>query len=114
MIALVFILYALMGAGAGWALHSYAAIELPLAICAGAITTALVGQVHLFASRSGNTDELSNRIDAVLVHNENGVYTRELPIERTGIWVAELTIQRQGIRALLTKDLDVISAPVTP
>ena len=59
-------------------------------------------------------NELANRIDAVLVHNENGVYTRELPIERTGIWVAELTIQRQGIRALLTKDLDVISAPVTP
>ena len=59
-------------------------------------------------------NEISNRIDTVLVHHENGVYTRELPIQRTGIWVAELTIQRQGIRALLTKDLDVISAPVTP
>lgn len=59
-------------------------------------------------------NELSNRIDTVLVHNEDGVYTRELPIERTGIWVAELTIQRQGIRALLTEDLDVISAPVIP
>ncbi len=59
-------------------------------------------------------NELSNRIDTVLVHNEGGVYTRELPIERTGIWVAELTIQRQGIRALLTEDLDVISAPVIP
>ena len=37
-----------------------------------------------------------------------------VPIDRTGIWVAELTIQRQGIKALLTKDLDVISVPLTP
>lgn len=59
-------------------------------------------------------NELSNRIDAVLVHHEDGVYTRTVPIERTGIWVAELTIQRQGVRALVTKDLDVISVPVTP
>jgi hypothetical protein len=59
-------------------------------------------------------NELTNRIDTVLVHEENGFYTRSLPIERTGIWVAELTIQRQGIRALVTKDLDVISASVTP
>lgn len=59
-------------------------------------------------------NELSKRIDTVLVHDANGTYTRSVPIERTGVWVAELTIQRQGIRALVTKDLDVISAPVTP
>jgi nitrogen fixation protein FixH len=57
--------------------------------------------------------ELSNRLDTVLHHDENGVYTRTLPIDRTGIWLAELTIQRQGVRALLTKDLDVISVPQT-
>lgn len=57
---------------------------------------------------------LDNRYDTVLIHDENGVYTRTLPIDRTGIWVAELTIQRQGIKALLTKDLDVISVPQTP
>lgn len=56
---------------------------------------------------------LDNRLDTVLVHDENGVYTRTLPIDRTGIWVAELTIQRQGVRALLTEDLDVISVPPT-
>ena len=65
MIALVFLVYALMGAGAGWALHTYAAIELPLAICAGAIVTALIGQVHLFATRSGKSDDLSTRVDAL-------------------------------------------------
>lgn len=65
MIALVFILYALMGAGAGWALHTYAAIELPLAVCAGAIVTALIGQVHLFATRSGKSDDLATRVDAL-------------------------------------------------
>ncbi len=55
--------------------------------------------------------EISNRLDAVLVHEDDGLYTRDLPIGRTGIWVAELTIQRQGVRALLTEDLDVISIP---
>lgn len=59
-------------------------------------------------------NEIFNRIDTVLVHHKDGVYTRALPVERTGIWVAELTIQRQGVRALVTKDLDVISVPVTP
>lgn len=57
---------------------------------------------------------LDNRYDTVLIHDKNGVYTRTLPIDRTGIWVAELTIQRQGIKALLTKDLYVISVPQTP
>ena len=65
MIALVFLVYALMGAGAGWALHTYASIELPLAICSGAIVTALIGQVHLFATRSGKSDDLSTRVDAL-------------------------------------------------
>lgn len=56
--------------------------------------------------------ELSNRIDAVLIF-EDGVYSRTLPIERTGIWRAELAIQRQGVRALMTKDLDVVSLPIS-
>lgn len=57
--------------------------------------------------------EMSNRLDAVLLHDEAGTYTRTMPIDRTGIWIAEITIQRQGVRALLTKDLDVVSVPQT-
>ena len=65
MVALYFLIYALIGAGAGWGLFTYAAIELPLAICGGAIITALMGQVHLFATRSSSTSDLSDRIVAV-------------------------------------------------
>ena len=56
---------------------------------------------------------LNQRMDVVLLHDENGTYARTLPIDRTGIWVAELTIQRRGIRAQLTEDLDVYSVPTT-
>lgn len=65
MVALYFLIYALIGAGTGWGLFTYAAIELPLAICGGAIITALMGQVHLFATRSSSTSDLSDRIIAV-------------------------------------------------
>lgn len=60
--------------------------------------------------------QLADRLDAVMTHDQAGTYSRTLPIDRPGIWLAELTIQRQGVRALLTKDLDVISVPhaVTP
>lgn len=65
MIALFFIIYAMIGAGAGWGLFTYAAIELPLAICGGAIITALLGQVHLFASRSGQGQKIETRVETV-------------------------------------------------
>ena len=67
MVAVFFMIYAAIGAGAGWGLYTYAGIELTLAICAGAIITALIGQVHLFASRGGKSSELSNRIETVEV-----------------------------------------------
>lgn len=64
MVALFFMIYALIGAGAGWGLFTYAAVELPLAVCGGAIITALIGQVHLFATRAGESADLSDRISA--------------------------------------------------
>jgi len=55
---------------------------------------------------------LSNRYDAVMLY-EDGVYARIMPIERVGNWKADLTIQRQGVRALVTKDLDIVPLPHT-
>ncbi len=63
MIAFIFLIYAALGAAAGWGVYTYAAVELPLAICAGAIFTALLGQVHLFA-RGGSKDS-DARLDIV-------------------------------------------------
>ena len=56
--------------------------------------------------------QISNRFDEVVLHDQNGVYAKGLPIARPGIWYAELTIQRRGVRALVTKDLDVFSVPL--
>lgn len=65
MIALFFMIYAMIGAGAGWGLYTYVGTALELSICAGAIITALIGQVHLFASRAGDSSDLSQRVDTV-------------------------------------------------
>ena len=65
MVALFFLIYALIGVAAGWGLFAFAAVELPMAVCGGAILTALIGQVHLFAARSSGATELSDRIGAV-------------------------------------------------
>ena len=93
MIALVFILYALLGAGAGWALHTYAAIELPLAICSGAIVTALIGQVHLFATRSDKSEDLSNRIDALEVSQRESAQQMDVVEARTA--AIETTVKQE-------------------
>ncbi|MEM1148584.1 MAG: EAL domain-containing protein [Pseudomonadota bacterium] len=65
MIALFFLVYTLIGVAAGWALYAFAEVDLALAICGGAILTALMGQVHLFATRSGQTSEIDTRLNVV-------------------------------------------------
>ncbi|MEE2929761.1 MAG: EAL domain-containing protein [Pseudomonadota bacterium] len=65
MIALFFMIYAVLGAAAGWGLYTFAEVQLTLAICGGAIITALLGQVHLFSTRAGDSSELTTRLDAL-------------------------------------------------
>lgn len=65
MIALFFIVYAGIGAAAGWGLMTYAALELPIAIGGGVMLTMLLLIVHLFASRGASKTDLNARIDAV-------------------------------------------------
>ena len=65
MIALFFMIYALVGAAAGWGLYTYAEVQLTLAICGGAIITALLGQVHLFSTRASDSSDLTTRMDAL-------------------------------------------------
>jgi len=78
-----FILYALIGAGSGWGLFTYAGLELPLSVASGAIVTALFGQVHLFASNGSKSatedrvtglerahSDLAGRIDVIDARTE--------------------------------------------
>ena len=93
MIALVFLVYALLGAGAGWALHTYAAIELPIAICSGANITALIGQVHILASRSGKSDDLANRIDVLESSQRDNAQQMDVVEARTA--AIETTVKQE-------------------
>ena len=62
MIALFFLLYAAIGASAAWVLLTFAALELPLAICSGAVITAILGQVHLLLTRNSGPSDVIDRI----------------------------------------------------
>lgn len=100
MIALFFIIYAGIGAASGWGLFTYAGVELPLAIAGGAIITALLGQVHLFASQ-GRGKDLSGRVDRIEAaqrdtkHRVDEIETRTVSIENTV--KQELTERRDAL-----------------
>lgn len=88
MIALYFIIYAGIGAASGWGLFTYAEVELPLAIAGGAIITALLGQVHLFAAQGGGKN-LNGRVDRMEAAQRDtkdrldGIETRTDSLENT-------------------------------
>ena len=63
MIVLFFLFYAGIGASAAWVLLTFAALDLPLAICAGAVITALLGQFHLLLTRNSGGKDVESRID---------------------------------------------------
>lgn len=65
MTIVLFLIYALLGGAAGWGLLTFTDIGLYGSIGGGAIVTALLGQIHLFATRHGREDEFDSRIGAV-------------------------------------------------
>ena len=93
MVALFFLIYALIGVAAGWGVYTFAAVELPLAICGGAIMTALLGQVHLFATRAGESTELSTRMDQVESTQKETKERIDLVEARTG--AVENTVKQE-------------------
>jgi cyclic-di-GMP phosphodiesterase TipF (flagellum assembly factor) len=93
MVALYFMIYALIGAGAGWGLFTFAAVELPLAIGGGAIITALLGQVHLFATSGSDSTELEDRIEALEVIQKDTNERVEIVQARTS--AVETTVKQE-------------------
>lgn len=65
MTILLFLIYAALGGAAGWGLFTYTTIGLPVSVAGGAIITALLGQIHLLATRGGKQTEIEDRLSAV-------------------------------------------------
>ena len=101
MIALIFLVYAAIGAASGWGLFTYAGVELPLAICAGAIITALLGQVHLFATRGGGSKDVQNRLDLVETAQRD-------TYERVGVVEARTDAVESTVKHELTERRDAL------
>lgn len=93
MIALIFLIYALIGVGAGWGLFTYAEVELTLSVCAGAILTALIGQVHLFATRTRDSDSLAQRVDLLEEDQARGV--QQMDVVEARVTAIETTVKQE-------------------
>lgn len=61
----VFLLYLAAGAGAGYGIFSLTSVGLPLSIAGGAITSALLGQVHILARAGAASKKLDQRLESV-------------------------------------------------
>ncbi|MDJ0922357.1 MAG: EAL domain-containing protein [Henriciella sp.] len=101
MFAVFFSLYAVIGAVTGWALNAFASVDLALAICAGAVVTALLGQVHLFATRANDSTDLNDRIDAVTVSQKDTA-------ERLGVVEARTDAVESMVKQELTERRDAL------
>lgn len=62
----LFLIYILIGTAAGWGLQTYAGQTLPISIGGGVISTLILGQLHLLATRStAKIEAVEGKIDQV-------------------------------------------------
>ena len=65
MTIVLFLLYLAAGAGVGYGIFTFTAVGLPLSIAGGAITSAMLGQVHILARSGAATKKTEARLDAI-------------------------------------------------
>ena len=61
----LFLLYLATGAGVGYSIFSFTAVGLPLSIAGGAITSAVLGQIHIVARSGAANKENEARLKSV-------------------------------------------------
>jgi cyclic-di-GMP phosphodiesterase, flagellum assembly factor TipF len=61
----LFLLYLAAGAGVGYGLFSFTAVGLPLSIAGGAVTSAILGQVHILARSGAASKRIEERLDSM-------------------------------------------------
>ncbi|MEQ9506800.1 MAG: EAL domain-containing protein [Hyphomonas sp.] len=61
----LFLLYLAAGAGVGYGLFSFTAVGLPLSIAGGAVTSAILGQIHILVQSSASSKRIEDRLDTM-------------------------------------------------
>ncbi len=61
----LFLLYLIIGAGVGYGSYAFTTIGLPLSVAAGAITSAVLGQIHVLSAAGRVNRRLDERMDTV-------------------------------------------------
>ncbi|MFN3912091.1 EAL domain-containing protein [Hyphomonas sp.] len=61
----LFLLYLAAGAGVGYGLFGYTTVGLPLAIAGGAVTSAVLGQIHILAKAGAASKRIDDRLDSM-------------------------------------------------
>ena len=61
----LFLLYLGAGAGVGYGLFSFTTVGLPLAIAGGAVTSAILGQIHILARAGASSKRIDERLDSI-------------------------------------------------
>jgi len=49
----------------------------------------------------------NNRIESVLIDNDNGIYEKQLAMLKPGFWKVNLTIRYQGAEALVNREIEI-------
>ncbi len=65
MTIVLFLLYLAAGAGVGYGIFTFTAVGLPLSIAGGAITSAMLGQVHILTRAGAATKKTEARLDSI-------------------------------------------------
>lgn len=61
----LFLLYLAAGAGVGYGLFSFTTVGLPLSVAGGAITSAVLGQIHILARAGASSKRIDERLDSI-------------------------------------------------
>ncbi len=87
----LFLLYLAAGAGVGYGLFTFTTVGLPLAVAGGAITSAILGQIHILARAGSATKQTNERLDSMA--KDITEVKRSQKVTEARVEVAEETIK---------------------
>jgi cyclic-di-GMP phosphodiesterase TipF (flagellum assembly factor) len=102
---LLFLVYLAAGAGVGYGLFSLTAVGLPLSIAGGAITTAVLGQVHILARAGASSKKLDDRLNTIEKDLTNVIRTVNVVEARTDAVEQTVKIELTERRDALVKEM---------
>jgi cyclic-di-GMP phosphodiesterase TipF (flagellum assembly factor) len=79
----LFVLYGVIGGGVGYGLFNFAGIDLPVSVAGGAITTAILAQMHILTRAGRSEQRLEDRIDKIETNTRDAVQRVEVVEAKT-------------------------------